>query len=228
METINQILAYPLEEVPFVLLVLLISFTIHEFAHAYTAYKFGDPTPKRMGRVTLNPRVHLDVFGTILIFIAGFGWAKPVLINRANLRSPRWMGIVVSAVGPFSNLLLAFIGMLVIYILLFFGLTEGMSVGVKLAVSVFLDILIQLNIILFIFNLIPLPPLDGYRILEDILPQRWAIQLQKLQHWSILIFLLMVFIPPVSNVTIRPLFGLSQYILNFFHAILGTIFHTGS
>lgn len=227
METLNQLLAFHVEEIPFVLLVLLISFTIHEFAHAYSAYKFGDPTPKKMGRVTLNPRVHLDVFGTILIFIAGFGWAKPVLVNRANLRSPRWMGIVVSAVGPISNLILAFFGLFAIYALLYFGLMDGFSVGVKLAISLFLEILVQLNIILFIFNLIPLPPLDGYRILEDLLPVRWAVQLQKLQHWSMLIFLLMVFIRPVSDVTIRPLFRLGNDILNFFHAILGTIFHTG-
>lgn len=226
MDIFNQLLAFKVEEIPFVLLVLLLSFTIHEFAHAYSAYKFGDPTPKKMGRVTLNPRVHLDVFGTILIFIAGFGWAKPVLVQRSNFSSPRMMGIIVSAVGPLSNLLLAFLGMLAIYILLYFGWMDSFSVGVKMAVSLFLEILIQLNIILFIFNLIPLPPLDGYRILEDLLPNQWVHQLRKVEPWTVLIFLLLVFIRPLSEVTIQPLFGLGKHIVQFFHQILGTIFRT--
>jgi Zn-dependent protease len=221
---LNNFLAYPLEQIPFVLLVLLIAFTFHEFAHAYTAYRFGDPTPKRMGRVTLNPRVHLDVLGTLLIFIAGFGWAKPVLINRGHFKRPRLMGIVVAAAGPAANLLIAFAGMLVYYALIYFQVVDQASVGVRNAVDLFMNILIGLNLILFIFNLIPLPPLDGYHILENLLPRSWAVKLQGLQQWAIFLFLLVVFIPPVYRVTLMPLFGLSGYILSLFHLVLGSLF----
>lgn len=223
MNDLNRLLAFPLEQIPFVLLVLLIAFTLHEFAHAYTAYKFGDPTPKRMGRVTLNPRVHLDVLGTILIFIAGFGWAKPVLINRSHFRHPRTMGIIVSAAGPISNLLISFAGLVIAHLMFSYGWLEGASVGVQKAVTVFLDILIRLNMVLFIFNLIPLPPLDGYHIVENLLPREWAIRLQQVQHWAIVIFLLIVFIPPLNQATIGPLFALGGRLLRAFQVFLGNI-----
>lgn len=224
MDGLNRLLAYPLEQIPFVVLVLLIAFTLHEFAHAYTAYKFGDPTPKRMGRVTLNPRVHLDVLGTIFIFIAGFGWAKPVLINRGNFKRPRLMGIVVAAAGPVSNLILSFAGLVVAHVLIHFGLLGGLSVGVRDAIVVFLNILISLNMVLFIFNLIPLPPLDGYFVLENILPRPWALKLQQVQQWAVFIFLLIVFIPPLNAAVLSPLFGLGNRMLYFFDTILGKMF----
>ena len=108
---------YPIRDLPFIFFVLVIAFTVHEFAHAYSAYKFGDRTAYDAGRVTLNPRVHLDVLGTILILVAGFGWAKPVPVNRGRFKYPRLMGIIVSAVGPISNLLIAVLGILAVYIL---------------------------------------------------------------------------------------------------------------
>lgn len=103
MDFLNKILSVPLEQLPFYLIVLVIAFTVHEFSHAYFAYKFGDPTAKLMGRVTLNPAVHFDLLGIILLLIAGFGWARPVPVNRDNFKSPRLMGVVVSAAGPLSN-----------------------------------------------------------------------------------------------------------------------------
>ncbi len=100
------LLFYDWSTLPFVILVLVLSFTIHEFAHAYSAYKLGDSTAYQFGRVSLNPMVHLDLFGTIMLLIAGFGWAKPVPVNRGNFKSPRLMGIIVTAAGPLSNLIL--------------------------------------------------------------------------------------------------------------------------
>ncbi|MCC2685712.1 MAG: site-2 protease family protein [Paenibacillaceae bacterium] len=227
MGNLGGLLAFPINVIPFVFLVLLIAFTLHEFAHAYVADKFGDPTPRQMGRVTLNPRVHLDILGTILIFIAGFGWAKPVLINRANFSRPRLMGIIVSLVGPLSNLLIGFIGVVILYFLNYFHALNGASVGVQQAVSVFLNFLISLNLVLFVFNLIPLPPLDGYRILEDLLPRSWAYRLQKLQQWSIFIFMLLVFIPPISRVTLGPLFTFGIRLQYVFHSWLTALFPVG-
>lgn len=210
MDGINSFLRYPLEELPFIFIVLVLAFTVHEFAHAYAAYKFGDPTAKQLGRVTLNPRAHLDVLGTILIFIAGFGWAKPVPVNRGRFKHPRLMGIVVSAVGPLSNLLLAFIGVLIIQIIVTNGLLNGASKGVADAVAVFLTRLVELNLVLFIFNLIPLPPLDGYRIIEDLAPINVRLKMAQYEQYGIFVFLLLVFIPPLSRVTIQPLFSIGN------------------
>lgn len=224
MDSINDFLRYPLQELPFILLVLMIAFTVHEFAHAYAAYKFGDPTAKELGRVSLNPRVHLDVLGTILILIVGFGWAKPVPVNRSRFRHPRLMGVVVSAVGPLSNLLLAFIGVALIQLSSANGWLEGASAGVYDAVYLFLRRFVELNLILFIFNLIPLPPLDGYRIIEDLAPTPLRLRMARYEQWGIFVFLLLVFIPPLSRVTIQPLFALGNDILRGMVTVVSVLF----
>ncbi|WP_159883808.1 site-2 protease family protein [Paenibacillus puerhi] len=220
----NSFLAYPVEELPFVFLVLLLAFTVHEFAHAYVADKFGDPTPRAMGRVTLNPRVHLDWLGMIFFLIVGIGWARPVLVNRARFKRPRAMGITVSFVGPFSNLVLGFVSLIVMYAVHNSGVLQGMSSGMALALSTFLKYMVIQNIFLFILNLIPFPPLDGYRILEDLLPVRWAIRLQQVQQWLFYIVLLMFFIPPLRAVTLGPIFALQYDILGAFMRVLTPIF----
>ncbi|TYP78031.1 site-2 protease family protein [Paenibacillus methanolicus] len=198
---------YPLEDIPFIFIVLVLSFSLHEFAHAYSAYKFGDRTAYDAGRVTLNPRAHIDVFGTILILLAGFGWAKPVPVNRGRFKHPRLMGIIVSAVGPLSNLLLAVIGILGVLVLNQFGVFETSSVGVRKALVHFFYYLININAILLVFNLIPLPPLDGYRIIQDLVPLRIRYRMDMNEQWGFFIFLLLVFIPPLNAVTIAPLYA---------------------
>jgi Zn-dependent protease len=209
MEFLERIVVFELSHFPFILLALLFAFTLHEFAHAYSAYKFGDPTAKDLGRVTLNPMAHLDIFGTILIFIVGFGWAKPVPVDRRHFKHPRVMGIVVSALGPLSNLLIAFAGMIAAYILVQTGAMADWTVGTQNAVSLFFYYLITLNLLLFIFNLLPLPPLDGYRIVEDLAPVSVRVRMFQFERWAIFIFLLLVFIPPLRRVTIEPVFSLS-------------------
>ncbi|WP_010270397.1 site-2 protease family protein [Paenibacillus senegalensis] len=220
----DRFLVFPWEYIPFVFLVLLIAFTLHEFAHAFAADRFGDPTPRSMGRVTLNPRVHLDVLGTILIFLVGFGWAKPVLVNRGNFKHPRRMSIIVSLVGPLSNLLVAFVGLTFVYMFAHFGWLEGMNPGVASAVQTFLSLLVYLNIILFLFNLLPLPPLDGYRILQELLPTGIRIKLQQYEQWSIFLLLLIVFIPPLYAVTLGQVFALREPIMAAMGAVLQLIF----
>ncbi|NHN30952.1 site-2 protease family protein [Paenibacillus agricola] len=215
----GSFLAYKVEELPFVFVVLLIGFTIHEFAHAFFANKFGDNTPRSMGRLTLNPRSHIDWLGMIFFLVIGIGWAKPVLVNRANFKSPRIMGIIVSFVGPLSNLILGFISLLVFYALLQYQVLDGMSFGVQSAVKLFFQLMITQNIFLFILNLIPFPPLDGYRILEDLLPRPWAEKLRSYQQWLFFAVLLMFFIPPIRAVTIDPIFSLQGPIFAFFNAI---------
>ncbi|MFC4639852.1 site-2 protease family protein [Deinococcus hohokamensis] len=136
---------------------LALSLTVHEFAHAWTADRLGDPTPRRFGRVTLNPGKHLDPLGTLLLLIAGFGFARPVPVNPANLG--RWGTLWVSAAGPLSNLVIALVAAVLLKVLPHTALT----------VTVLLTVL-SINVVLAIFNLIPIPLLDGSRILGALVP----------------------------------------------------------
>ncbi|MCR8659207.1 site-2 protease family protein [Paenibacillus endoradicis] len=215
---------FPFDELPFIVLVLLIAFTVHEFAHAYSAYKFGDDTAYREGRVSLNPMVHLDWLGFILIIIAGFGWAKPVPVRASRFKNPRVMSVIVSLVGPLSNLILGIISIIGFVILAKTGVLYAGSEGVTNALILFFGLMIQYNFLLFVFNLIPLPPLDGYRIVAEFLPLRTRYKVEQNAHWGSIIFLLIVFIPPLRAVTISPVLQLgenmSASILTFFMSIL--------
>ncbi|MUT66655.1 site-2 protease family protein [Paenibacillus sp. NEAU-GSW1] len=221
---LESFLAYPLEDLPFVALVLIIAFTVHEFAHAYSAYKFGDNTAYNAGRVTLNPRVHIDLLGAILILIAGFGWAKPTPVVQERFKHPRLMGIIVTAAGPLSNLLLGIIGIFLYYICFSTGLLEAGSRGVTLAILTFLNYLIGLNFLLFVFNLIPLPPLDGYRIISNLMPRDLRDKMDQHVQWGVFFFLLIVFIPPLRRVTLDPILSWVGPLTRFFDGMIRQLF----
>jgi Zn-dependent protease len=183
--------------------VLLIAFTIHELAHAVTADNLGDPTPRRMGRITLNPLAHLDPFGTILLLIAGFGWAKPVLINPMNLRgNPRTAMAIVAAAGPISNVIMAALaGVFIRFGFVDFPPTSSGEILPSLSFLVFE--FIWINLILAFFNLIPIPPLDGSKILFAILPIELAYRLRPLEQYGFLLLMGVVFLAPgVLNVLV--------------------------
>lgn len=217
MGSLDQILVVPLQQLPFFLITLVIAFTVHEFAHAYFANKFGDPTARLLGRMTLNPAVHFDLFGIILLLIAGFGWARPVPVNRDNFSRPRLMGVIVSAAGPISNLLLGIIGSIVYAALIASGTIDSITNEQLLrAVYWFFGMFIPFNFFLFLFNLIPLPPLDGYRIVEDVVPRPIRAKLQQMEQWTVFIFLLIIFIPGLRTYTIEPLNDWSMQIGNDF------------
>jgi Zn-dependent protease len=174
-------------------LVLIIAFTVHELAHALTADYLGDPTPRRMGRITLNPLKHLDPFGTILLIVAGFGWAKPVMVNPMNMRgNPRTSMAIVAAAGPLSNLILATIGAMFVR----FGLVSLAATGSALSPAFLLAEFIWINLILAFFNLIPIPPLDGSKILFAILPAELVYRLRPLEQFGFLILMGVVFFAP--------------------------------
>jgi Zn-dependent protease len=196
----EHFLRFQLQEIPLVAAVLLIAFTVHEFAHAYTAYKFGDTTAKDQGRLTLNPMQHLDPIGTLLIFIAGFGWARPVPVNRYRFKNPRLGGIIVSLMGPLSNFVLAIIGSAILTVLF----SRGLDASVPSFVIQFFQLFIWLNVLLFVFNLLPLPPLDGYRIVEDLVTPSFRAKMTQYEKYGSLIFIILV-ITPLSRYTIRPI-----------------------
>lgn len=207
----GQYLAYPLNEIPYVAITLMIAFTFHEYSHAYVAYKFGDMTAKNQGRLTLNPIKHLDPFGTILIFVAGFGWARPVPVNRFFFKKPRLAGVLVSIAGPLSNLILTALGFLIWYALL----KVGAASHFPQFVPDFFNLFIQLNVVLFIFNLLPFPPLDGYRIIEDLVPNNARAKMTQYESYGALIFFIIVMIPAFANYTIQPIFDyVVPYLLN--------------
>ncbi|MDX1520425.1 MAG: site-2 protease family protein [Anaerolineae bacterium] len=172
------------------LIILLVAFPVHELAHAWTAYKLGDATPKYDGRLTLNPFAHLDLFGSLLILTAGLGWAKPVRFNPSALRmDPRMGAMIVAAAGPISNLILAVIGAVVWNVISPLLGVAGLSAGQTIGNLVFFFVLI--NVALFFFNLIPLAPLDGFTVLRGLLPYQLAYQLDRIQPYSIIIFLVL-------------------------------------
>ncbi|RMG89734.1 MAG: site-2 protease family protein [Chloroflexi bacterium] len=184
------------------LIVLLVAFTIHELAHAITADYLGDPTPRRMGRITLNPIAHLDPFGSLMLLISGFGWAKPVMVQPLNLRgNPRTSMAIVAAAGPLSNLLLAILFAVPVRMGLI-GLSFGNPRGLFPSLEGLVFEFIWINLILLFFNLIPVPPLDGYRILTGILPPELAIQLRVLEQYGFLILLLLIFLLPVVGIDV--------------------------
>ena len=154
---------------------LLFALCFHEYSHALTAYRLGDPTAAALGRLTLNPLRHLDPMGTLLLFFAGFGWARPVPVNLTNLRSPRRDMLWIAAAGPASNLLVALASGILLRLAIPF--VEGSS-GLAVQGATMLLYSLQINLVLAVFNLIPLPPLDGSSILKGILP------LHRVQGWS--------------------------------------------
>ncbi|WP_082063398.1 MULTISPECIES: site-2 protease family protein [unclassified Anoxybacillus] len=187
---------------------LAIAFSVHEFAHAYVAYKFGDPTAKNQGRLTLSPLAHLDLLGTLLIFLAGFGWARPVPVNRHHFKNPRLAGILVSIAGPISNLLLTAIGFLVWYSMIRFGVMTMIPDWFAAGFDLFFQIFISLNALLFVFNLLPFPPLDGYRMIEDLAPRHVRAKMTQWENYGALIFLILV-LTPLDRYTIHPIFNIA-------------------
>jgi Zn-dependent protease len=180
---------------------LVISISIHEFSHAYAAYRLGDSTGKRMGRLTLNPKAHLDPVGTIFLLFVGFGWGKPVPFDPRNLKNPKRDAAIISLAGPLSNFILAIIFSFVRKFVTLNGIF-----------GLFLYATILYNLMLGFFNLIPLGPLDGNKIVYGFLPNKLAIQWIEIQRYGTMILLFLI----VFNFTekiILPLVDISMNIL---------------
>ena len=196
---------------------LLFSLTVHEYAHARMALAFGDPTAKLNGRVTLNPLAHLDPIGTLALFLVHFGWAKPVPVNPMNLHPRRLGDIMVSLAGPLSNLLLAMVSGLLLRLWVFKG---NPNHTYSEHISILLSWTLAVNLMLCLFNLIPLFPLDGHHILREFLPagmrsdfMRWQVRYGQVG------LLAMIFLPRVLNVT-GPIQAMFRFVIEPFVRLL--------
>jgi len=185
----------------------ILGIVLHEYAHGWVAWKLGDPTAKYSGRLTLDPRAHFDPLGAMMFIISalmgiGFGWAKPVPVNYYNLRNPRRDVVLVSLAGAGANILLAF-GCLLIYHLLGF-LFSG--------IAIFFEIGFLLNLFLALFNLLPIPPLDGSKVLMALLPPRYAYAYAGLEMYGFIILLIFI-LSPLFSTLVEWLFRFADLLL---------------
>jgi Zn-dependent protease len=191
---------------------ILFGLTIHEFSHGYVAWRLGDPTAKMMGRLTLNPLKHLDPIGTIALFLFKFGWAKPVPIDPRNFRHPTRDMAISGLAGPAANLLTAAVSGLVLRVLILF------HVGGFIATLA--SYFVLFNIILCFFNLIPIPPLDGSRLLYHLLPPRLAAGYAHLERYGFIILIGIILVSDLTGVPLLQLY-ITPLIRVFSHIFVG-------
>lgn len=172
---------------------VLIAITLHEYAHGFVSWKLGDPTPKQDGRLSLNPIHHLDLLGTLCLLVFHMGWAKPVQINPRYYKNPKLGTVLVSLAGPFMNFLIAFISM--------FGVvTTYTMTGTVSDIAYYICVyLVNINIGLGIFNLIPIPPLDGSKVLSAVLPEKLYFGYMKYERYFMVILLIAVYLGILST-----------------------------
>lgn len=178
------------------LIALISAITVHEFSHAYVADRLGDPTPRLQGRLTLNPLAHLDPLGTIMLILVHFGWGKPVVFDPFNLRHPRRDAALISLAGPVANIVFAVFCSVILRLL--FNSHAALAVNYASNVATYaliglLQTTLMLNVILAVFNLVPVHPLDGFKIVGGILPRDYARQWEELAPYGMIFLLFLVF-----------------------------------
>ena len=191
-------------------IVLLFSLTVHEMAHAFTADRLGDPTARLLGRISLNPLVHADPIGTVLFplvaMITGaplIGWAKPVPVNIRQLRHHQRDFVLVAAAGPASNLVIAFVSALVLAVLPISPQTIG-ETNVSVPIAAILSQAMRLNVLLAVFNMIPIPPLDGGNVLAGLLPPRLSVSFNQLRPYGFLLLYALILSGGFESIVIPP------------------------
>ena len=195
--------------------IVMLALSFHETAHGYVAYKLGDPTARNLGRLTMNPAKHLDILGFICMLLFGFGWAKPVPINTRYFKKPRRDMLLTSLAGPISNVLMAFMFALAMKIFLltmgdFYAFYDTFGT-MKFLFYCFLFYGIRLNISLAVFNLLPIPPLDGSRLITSFLPPKaayWVIRNERIIYIVLLVALFVGVLDPILNIVTSGLMNL--------------------
>ncbi len=200
----------------FTLPALLLSLSIHEFAHAYTAYKLGDMSQKYRGRLTLDPLKHIDIVGFLCIMLCGFGWGKPVQIVDTNFKNRAKGNAIVAFAGPFSNILLAIFFAIVIKILSMTGVLGLMATNnIGIILIQMLSVTIYFNIVFAVFNMLPIPPFDGSKVLFYFLPRKYKNIMYTLEKYSLIILLVLI-ITNVHYYIVGPIVNFLQYLLILF------------
>lgn len=191
---------------------IFLAMTFHEYAHALVAYKQGDDTPLKMGRLTLAPLVHIDWIGLVMFTLLGFGWAKPVRVNPSNFKNRKRGDILVSIAGPIANLLVAVVAsfVLIIVLVIFKGLDQD-----KLEIiSRILNNTIFLNIVFMILNLLPIPPLDGYQVLKTLLFRNHISSFLKFEKYSTIVLVALIFFGVMDFIIAIPAFTIYSFLVN--------------
>ena len=194
----------------------MLAIVCHEVSHGYVAWRFGDPTARMLGRLTLNPLKHIDIIGTLMIFFVGIGWAKPVPVVYENLRNPKRDMIWVAAAGPITNIILATISALLLRGLVAVGNPASSNSPVAMMIEplvLMLAFSVYINLLLAIFNMIPVPPLDGGRVLTGLLPWRQAQALSRIEPYGMIIIIALVFFTNIFSYIISPLLKIGIYLL---------------
>ncbi len=207
---INTLFSNPLGFVISVI-ALLIAITIHEFSHAVAADYLGDPTPRLQGRLTPNPLAHLDRMGTLFLLMFGFGWGKPVQFDPYNLKNPRRDAAIISFAGPLSNFILAILCAILLRLIILFNLSFLQTIG-----SIILPPIILLNVVLAVFNLLPIHPLDGFKIVGGLLSPERAKEWYQLERYGMIFLLALIFPFGASSMLdsiIRPVVGFLMTLL---------------
>lgn len=194
----------------------MLAIVCHEVSHGYVASRFGDPTAKMMGRLTLNPIKHIDIIGTLMIFFIGIGWAKPVPVVFSNLRNPKRDMIWVAAAGPITNIVLATVSAFLLRGLVAFD--NPSAPGSQLAMLVepvilMLAFSVYINLLLAIFNMIPVPPLDGGRVLVGLLPYKQAAAWSRIEPYGMIIIIVLVFFTNIFSYVISPVLEIGVHLL---------------
>ena len=187
---------------------LIFSITIHEFAHAYVANKLGDPTAKALGRVTLNPLAHMDPIGTLLLIFVGFGWGKPVPFDVTFLKNPKRDSALIAFAGPLSNFILALIIALVLNV---FNLPNVFGLNL---IKPVLGYTAYFCFILGFFNLIPIYPLDGFNVMQSILPEQLSLEFQETSKYGMFVLILLIFTGAI-RIILTPVLNAVTRILSF-------------
>lgn len=172
-------------------LVLFTAVPVHECAHAWVAEKMGDDTGRKQGRITLNPFAHLTLWGPLMMILVGFGWGKPVMVDSRNFKNPKKGMVLTSLAGPASNFIMAFLSMIVYKVLAFLSYAKDSSTLDMLA-TVFVYITL-INISLAVFNFLPIPPLDGSKIFNAILPEKWYFTIMKYENFIFIALIILVY-----------------------------------